>query len=120
MCLPAGGFAQLPLLSESSAFKAAALTGKLEPQTGDRQRRGEEGEENIEMESAVHGHLTLPFSSVDNILVLDIVSIFSPFLSPLLTMQPCLLGSEMLSLLGHTCSRLLALRIVLGYICILF
>ena len=112
MCLPAGGFAQLPLLSDSSAFKAAALTGKLEPQTGDRQKRGEEGEENIEMESAVHGQLTLPFSSVDNILVLDIVSIrvTSPFLSPLLTMQPCLLGSEMLALLGHRCSRLSALE----------
>ena len=84
MCLPAGGFAQLPLLSESSAFKAAALTGKLEPQTGDRQKRGEEGEENIEMESAVHGHLTLPFPSLDNILEPDIVSIgvTSPFLSP--------------------------------------
>ena len=55
VCLPAGGFAQLPLLPDSSAFKAAALTGKLVPQTGDRQRRaGERREENIELD------LTLP------------------------------------------------------------
>ena len=45
VCLPAGCFAQLPLLSDRSAFKAAALTGKLRlTGKGEREQKGGRGE----------------------------------------------------------------------------